>query len=132
MKTVKIAMLVLLAGLFSMPWSYADAPKSRDVIIGVTDAYIPSNFDSSSDAFAVVTGLFPNSCYRFKETKVEHVGATLHEVTTYANVTEGLCLMVLVPFNKEVALGKLQVGEHQIHFLNGDGTYLEKRLTIEN
>ncbi len=125
-------LMVLAAGLISIPLSHAETPKSRDVIVGVSDAYIPSNFDSSSDAFAVVNGLFPNSCYRFKETKVEHVGSALHEVTTVANVTEGMCLMVLVPFNKEVALGRLNVGEHQIHFLNGDGTYLEKRLTIEN
>lgn len=124
--------LVLMAGVFSMPWAYAETPKTKEVIVGVSDAYIPSNFDSSSDAFAVVNGLFPNSCYRMSGAKVEHVGSALHEVTTYANVTEGLCLMVMVPFHKEVALGKLNLGEHQIRFLNGDGTYLEKRLTIEN
>lgn len=124
--------LVLLAGLISMPWSYAETPKTKDVIIGISDAYIPSNFDSSSDAFVVVNGIFPNSCYRLKEAQVEHVGSALHEVTTYATVTQGLCLMVMVPFHKEVAIGKLSVGEHQIRFLNGDGTFLEKRLTIEN
>jgi hypothetical protein len=39
--------------------------------------------------------------------------------------------MVLVPFNKEVKLGKLNAGKHTLKFLNGDGTYLEKTLTIE-
>ena len=32
----------------------------------------------------------------------------------------------------EVQLGKLSVGDHKIHFMNGDGTYMEKHLTIEN
>jgi hypothetical protein len=31
-----------------------------------------------------------------------------------------------------VQLGKLNVGEHKIQFMNGDGTYMEKQLTIEN
>ena len=124
--------LVLLTGLISIPLARAESPASKEVVVGVSDAYIPSNFDSSSDAFAVVNGLFPNSCYRLSGAKVEHVGSALHEVTTYANVTQGLCLMVLLPFHKEVGLGKLSVGEHQIRFLNGDGTYLERRLTIEN
>lgn len=106
--------------------------NTREQIISINDAFIPSGFDSSSDAFVVVNGLFPNSCYRFNEAKVNHVGPALHEVRSYATVTEGLCLMVLVPFSKEVQLGKLVVGEHAIRFVSGDGTYWDKKLTIEN
>jgi hypothetical protein len=39
--------------------------------------------------------------------------------------------MVLVPFTKEIHLGKLSVGTHAIRVLNGDGTYIEKQLNIE-
>jgi len=39
--------------------------------------------------------------------------------------------MVLVPFTKEIRLGKLQTGKHALRFLNGDGTYLEKSLVVE-
>lgn len=124
--------LLSLLAVFSIPLSYADEPKTRDVVVAITDAYVPSGFDSGSDAFVVVNGIFPNSCYRLKDSKVEHVGEALHEVTTYATVTEGMCLMVMLPFNKEAHLGRLAVGEHRIHFVNGDGTYMERRLTIEN
>lgn len=103
----------------------------REQMVSMNDAYIPSGFDSGSDSFAVVSGLFPNSCYKFRDAKVEHVGPSLHEVRAYATVTQGMCLMVLVPFNHEVQLGKLAVGDHSIHFLNGDGTYWEKHLVIE-
>jgi hypothetical protein len=39
--------------------------------------------------------------------------------------------MVLVPFTKEVKLGKLNSGKHTLKFLNGDGTYLEKTMAVE-
>jgi hypothetical protein len=128
--TTKI-LLSLFAAFLAIPASYADVPLTRDVVVSISDAYIPSGFDSNSDAFVVVNGIFPNSCYRMKEAKVDHIGTSLHEVTTYATVTEGMCLMVLVPFNKEVRVGKLTTGEHKVRFMNGDGTYMERALTVE-
>ena len=105
--------------------------ETKEVVVGVTDAYIPSGFDSNSEAFVVVNGLFANSCYKLKAAQVDHIGPALHEVRVKATVTEGLCLMVLVPFHQEAQLGKLAIGDHSIHFVSGDGTYWEKRLTIE-
>lgn len=125
-------LLALIAGVISTPSSFAEEPRTREVVVSISDAYIPSGFDSGSDAFTVVSGLFPNSCYRIKAAEVNHVGPALHEVTTYATVTEGLCLMVLVPFNKEVRLGRLDAGDHKVRFMNGDGTYMEKAFTVEN
>lgn len=128
MKTVFISMA---AALMLIPAAFAKEGDVNERVVAISDVYIPSGFDSSSDAFVVVNGLFPHSCYKLKNVKVEHVGAALHEVTTTADVTEGLCLTVMVPFHKEVQLGRLAVGEHKVHFMNGDGTYMEKRLTIE-
>lgn len=105
--------------------------NTREMVVNISDVYVPSGFDSSSETFVVVNGLFFNTCYSLKGTKVEHVGPSLHEVTTLANVKEGMCLGGITPFHKEVQLGRLAVGAHRIHFLNGDRTYLEKRLTIE-
>jgi hypothetical protein len=42
-----------------------------------------------------------------------------------------MCLMMLVPFTNEVNLGRLGAGEHVVHFMGGDGTYLEKKIVIE-
>lgn len=127
--TTLFAMAMMIV---SMPLVRAAEGDVHEKIIGITDAYIPSGFDSASDSFIVVNGLFPHSCYKMKAVEVNNVTPFLQEVTAKADVTEGLCLTVIVPWHREVQLGKLSVGEHKIRFMNGDGTYMEKRLTIEN
>lgn len=126
---MKKILMLMTAAVLSLP--LVAQAEVHEKVIGVTDVYIPSGFDSSSDAFVVVNGLLMNSCYQLKDARVEDGKNGLKEVTITANVTEGVCLMVLVPFHKEVQLGKLAVGQHTIHFMNGDGTYLEKQITIE-
>ncbi|MCO5143346.1 MAG: hypothetical protein M9962_09680 [Oligoflexia bacterium] len=128
MKTLLIMMSAFLIPVFS---SFAKEGDVHEKIVPVNDVYIPNGFDSGSDVFVVVNGWFPHSCYQLKEARVDHIGSSLHEVRTIANVTEGLCLTVIVPFHKEVQLGRLNIGEHKVRFMNGDGTYMEKSLTIE-
>ena len=133
MKFTMIFSVVALMAVGSLTASAKDDNGgTREQMVAVNDAYIPNGFDSSSDAFVVINGLFPNTCYKIKESKVTHVGAALHEVRTTAMVTEGLCLTVLVPFSKEVQLGKLDAGKPLLRFVNGDGTFWDKSLTIEN
>jgi hypothetical protein len=55
----------------------------------------------------------------------------MHEVKSIASVSQGMCLMVMIPFTKEVSLGKFESGKHTLRFLNGDGTFLEKSMSIE-
>lgn len=126
-------LLVMTALLSVIGWTSAQAqvPTEKEIVVGINDAYIPAGLDSNSDAFVVTTGIFPNGCYRWKRADVVHPTAFNHEVSTLATVSQGMCLMVLVPFTKEVRIGKLSPGEHTLRFKNGDGTYLEKKLTIE-
>ncbi len=129
------AIVALMASTHAMAEDWIDPvekPKARDVVLAPVSAYIPSGFDSRSDAFVVVSGMFPNSCYKIKATKVEHVGTALHEVRAYATVTEGLCLTVMIPYSKEIQLGKLSAGSHEIRVMSGDGTYFTKNLVIED
>jgi hypothetical protein len=107
------------------------AADEREVSIGFNDAFIPSGFDSNSDTFVVASGLYPNGCYRWKDAAVNHVSAKLHEIRGSAVVSQGMCIMVLVPFTKEIHLGKLEMGTHAIRLMNGDGTFIEKSLNIE-
>jgi hypothetical protein len=107
------------------------AADEREVTIGFNDAFIPSGFDSNSDTYVVASGLYPNGCYRWKDASVNHVSANLHEIRGAAVVSQGMCIMVLVPFTKEIHLGKLEMGTHAIRLMNGDGTYIEKTLSIE-
>lgn len=126
-------LLVMTALLSVIGWATAEAqtPKEKEVVVGINDAYIPGGLDSNSDAYVVTNGIFPNGCYRWKRAEVDHPTTYNHEITTVASVSQGMCLMVLVPFTREVRIGKLLPGEHVLKFKNGDGTYLEKKLVIE-
>ena len=126
---VALAMLGVSSAAYASP--VKSASDSEDVVVPVSDVYIPSGFDSGSDSFVVVNGLFPNSCYRWKEAVVEHVSATLHEVRSVASVKPGMCMMMLMPFMHEVKIGKLEKGNHQLRFISNDGTYLQKQMNIE-
>ncbi len=103
----------------------------KEVAVSVNDAYIPSGFDSKSEAYVVVTGLFPNTCYSMSEAKIDHKTATEHEIQTMAKVKPGICIRVFVPFNKEITLGYLASGKHTVRFMADDGTYFEKNLVVE-
>lgn len=103
----------------------------KEVAVSVNDVYIPSGFTSASDAYVVVNGLFPNTCYSMSDAKIDHKSATEHEIRTMAKVKPGICIRVFVPFNKEISLGVLGAGKHVVRFLSDDGTYFEKNIVIE-
>jgi hypothetical protein len=107
------------------------SPTEREVTINISDAYIPGGFDSTSDAYVVLNGLFPNSCYKWSRADVINAGNNVHEVRSVATVSQGMCMMVIIPFTKEVRIGQLPSGKHKVRFMNGDGTYLEKDLVVE-
>ncbi len=128
-----VSICSVLAINFSIQMAKADdiVPAVREVTVSVNDVFIPGGFSSDTDSYVVANGIFPNGCYRWKGTEVKHVDPLHHEIQTKALVSQGMCLMVLVPFTKEIRLGRLKTGEHKLKFINSDGTYLEKSLTIE-
>ncbi len=131
---MKKSILFLVAALATGFASHAiadDLPPVKNVVININDAFIPGGFDSETDAYVIVNGLFPNGCYRWKEAQVNHVNTMEHEITSVAAVSQGMCIQVLVPFSKDIKLGKLATGKHSLRFLSGDGTYLEKSLVVE-
>lgn len=129
MKTVFIAAALALSA-FAANASSPTQP-AREVMVGINEAFIPGGFDSTSDAYVVVSGIYNNGCYRWSRAEIDHKSTYEHEVRTFANVSPGMCLMVLVPYQKEVRLGTLSSGDHKVRFVNGDGTYLEKNFQIE-
>lgn len=130
MKKGLFSILMIAAAMGFQSTAFADG-VSKEVMVGINDAFIPGGFNSGSDAFVVASGVFPNGCYKWSRSDVTNPSGNMHEVRSYATVQQGLCIMVLVPFNKEVRLGKLDSGTHYIRFLNGDGTYLEKQMVVE-
>ncbi|MBO9667863.1 MAG: hypothetical protein J7501_13760 [Bdellovibrio sp.] len=121
----------MLIGMNSMAFAGQVAPVEREVQIGISGVYVPGGFDSGSDVFVVVNGVFQNGCYKWKRADVVNKDNYNHVVKSVASVSEGMCIMVLIPFQKEVRLGKFAPGKHTLRFENGDGTYLEKSVNIE-
>jgi hypothetical protein len=137
MKTTNSIKMMAIAALLgaqvygTLAKAVNDVPPAKEVIVGLNDVYVPAGFDSEADAYVVVNGIFPNGCYRWKGAEVDHKDSFNHEIRSKAMVSQGLCLMVLMPFQKEVRLGQLESGTHQLRFVNGDGTYLEKTMKVE-
>jgi hypothetical protein len=125
------ALVAAFVGSQSIAQNQTSTPQEKEVMISVNDAYVPGGFVSNSDVFVVENGIFPNGCYRWSRADVSHPSQYVHEVRSIAKVSQGMCLMVLVPFTKEVHIGQIGAGNHVIRMVNGDGTYLEKDLKIE-
>ncbi|MEK6628105.1 MAG: hypothetical protein AABY53_05725 [Bdellovibrionota bacterium] len=123
-----IALIVLMA---NVTFAAASTDAGREVQIGITGAFIPGGFDSNSEAYVIVSGVFQNGCYKWSRAETASRDLFNHDIISKAIVTPGMCIMVLVPFQKEVRLGKLATGKHSLRFLNGDGTYMEKSLIVE-
>lgn len=129
---MKKFIVLITAILFGLVVFAEDSPiASKEVQIGVSGVFIPGAFDSSTEAYVVVNGVFQNGCYQWNRAEINNIDSFNHEVKTFANVAQGMCTMVLVPFLKDVRLGKLTAGQHNLKFLSSDGTYLERSLTIE-
>lgn len=123
-----ISVLLLLASVSTPAFA---GPSSVDVVLGISEVYVPGGFSSTTDAYVVVSGMFPNSCYSWKTAQVTTPHPFLHEIRSIASVAQQMCLMVMIPFQKEVNLGKLSTGSHTLRFVGGDGTYFERTLAIE-
>ncbi len=105
--------------------------SSKQVVVAVTEAFIPSGFDSHAEQMVVVNGYFPNGCYSLDEIKIKHQDDFNHEVSVVANVQQGACTMAIIPYQKEVMLGVLAAGRHKLLFPAGDGTSFEKSFVVE-
>jgi len=130
LKKLSTFALAMSAMLLAPSESQASARRGTDVPVNIASAKIPSGFDQS-DVVAIVSGIYPNSCYSWSRADLDHKDAYLHEVKAIAHVTQGACLMVLVPFSEEIHLGAFEKGTHKLRFVNGDGTYFEQNLLVE-
>ncbi len=123
MKSISLILsLMSFVSLFSVT-SHAQLEPVK-VPFTFSKMYAPNGFDSNDMVQIVGEGVFKNACYRHAETKVI-VDDTSRTVTIEAAAYEysGLCLQVLVPFERTVDIGILKSGKWDI--LQGN---TEKRL----
>lgn len=112
--------------------SATQADVVKEVTLAINDVLVPEVVPRDTDAKVVLTGMFPNSCYRFSRIEIFSPVQTIHEIKAKANVNMStMCLMVIVPFTKEVNLGRLNPGEHTLRFTSGDDTFFEKKMMVE-
>ena len=114
--------------------NFANAERAvvKEVTMAVNDVFIPEVVERGKDAKIVLSGMFPNSCYRWSRAQVVTSQDTFHEIKAMASVTVNtMCLMVLVPYSKELNLGQLTPGEHTLRFVSGDDTYFERKLIVQ-
>ena len=130
MKYLSLSTVLLFMALPSFGGGMG-AFQSKKMVVAVTQAYIPSGFDSKSEQMVVVTGYFPNGCYSYDSFEVKHPETFRHEVTVYANVQQAMCTMALIPYQKEVLLGVLAAGSHKLVFPSSDGTAIEQTFIVE-
>lgn len=131
MERIFTAMVIAL-GLFAGHANAAGAANvtTKEMYIAVNDVFVPNELKANGDAYVVVSGMFPNSCYSWNRSEVKNVTNSEHEIRVVANVAQTICLMVLSPFNKEIILGRLSSGEHTVRVVSGDGTYFERKMSI--
>lgn len=123
-----MGILLMCSGAFA--WS--ESLPDKEVVFNIKDAFIPGGFSQDSDAYVVVIGEYPNSCYSWGGADVRHVGDKVHEVVSKAKVLQGqMCLMFIRPFSNEVRLGQLSRGEHTLRFMNEHGNFFERTLVVE-
>lgn len=85
------------------------------------DLFVPSGFDDNDEAVLVVDGYLPNSCYRIARPEVALDQSTgMITVTPMARYFDLPCLEALVPYNFEVRLGVLPMGEFEVSISGTD------------
>ena len=122
--------LLIIGILLAMPFANAEEVKTSEVYLAINEVFIPDAAKANGDSYVVVNGMFPNSCYSWKGPQITNKSAVEHEIRLVATVRQTMCLMVLVPFSREVVLGPLTSGTHTLRFVNGDGTYFERTMSV--
>jgi hypothetical protein len=111
--------------IFSLALFGAAQAQSNPKIVPVSfgKMYVPQGYDSNDNVQLVGTGVYPNSCYRNADTKVvvDHKKKTVR-LQPMSYHYEGMCLQVILPFDRVVDLGILKNGDYKI--LQGDSEFV--------
>jgi len=131
-KLILITTALMLTNVFAA--QAGQEVEMKETVVALSGAFVPGGFDSKSDVYVVVSGIFPNTCYNWQGADiVQEAGAKQVDITAKAMVAQGVpCMRVLVPFQKEVNLGQFPKGDYVLRFSNGDGTFFNEPLQIED
>lgn len=106
---IAFTLLALLSAPLQAQTQVIDAP--------VDHVFVPAGFDNNDNIELVVTGLFPNPCYKRNDVKVE-VNDDIIDIKVTSIMTDDqkstMCAAMVVPFKENVLVGNLQGGDYKI------------------
>ncbi len=89
---------------------------AREIPAPIQNVFIPQGFDSNDNSEVIISGTFPNSCYKMGKTshKYNEVEQKIFvEVTAY-HIKSEYCLTINIPFLQVVQLGTLDAGKYPV------------------
>lgn len=106
--------LTLTAALIATPLvAFASPPEKTPAVY--TKVFVPKGFDSNDQVQIVGTGTFENGCYRAAESSAK-VDESAKRITISAAAYKynGLCLQMILPFERVIEVGIVPAGEYEI------------------
>jgi len=95
----------------------SSAALANPIIIDapVDHLFVPEGFDNNDNVEFVVTGVFPNPCYKRNKVVVDVVGDVIDvKVSAIASEDDQACPDMIVPFKEVVSVGNLQSGDYKV------------------
>ncbi|MFZ4715197.1 MAG: hypothetical protein ACOYL6_15855 [Bacteriovoracaceae bacterium] len=82
----------------------------------IDNIYVPKGFDNNDSVEIMVSGFFPNLCYKRNTVNVEVLKDVIKvNVTALVDAEDfGICSEMVVPYLETVSLGNLQAGSYKI------------------
>lgn len=114
--------LAIIAIIFTIQAKAEDYTPTK-IQTSFGKVYIPDGFDNNDNVQIAGEGMFPNTCYRYATTsvQVDHTAKTIR-LNTEAYKYSGMCLQVIVPFDRVVDVGILKEGDYSIITNNDNQT----------
>ncbi len=116
MNYMKLYRIILCLATASCLCATASADPSPILTpVNFAKTYIPNGFDSNDNVQFVGEGKFSDSCFRHSETKVRVDQAQKKIfVSPTAFKYPGMCLQVILPFDRVVDVGLVPAGEYSV------------------
>lgn len=108
-----VSFLAISVSLASASTFVESAPKK--VGVSFRKIYVPEGFDDNDNVQFVGEGVFSSGCYRYAETvvTVDQV-AKVVRIAPAAYKYDGMCMMVILPFETPVDVGILKAGTYKV------------------
>lgn len=110
------SILILLTACLSYSGFAMAAENPVKVPATFKRIYVPEGFDDNDNVQFVGEGVFSSSCYRYSDTvvSVNHTDKIIN-ITTSAYKYNGMCMQLVLPFDRVVDVGILKQGTYTIN-----------------